>query len=207
MQEKGGPVKIGITGGIGAGKSIVCKIFMSFNIPVYNADERARYLMNNDPRLISLIKKRFSEKAYVNGKVDSTFLSTMVFNDDSQLKSLNEMVHPAVFSDFETWLHQHRKYEIIIKEAALLFESGSYAELDKVILVYCPLETRINRIIMRDPHRSRRDIEKIIERQMPDPEKKKMADFLITNDDLNPVIPQVLDILEKIKNLPGSSTI
>ncbi len=199
MSKEGEVVKIGVTGGIGAGKSTICEIFSNLDIPVYNADQRARFLMENDPELISKIKNEFSGEAYLENGLNRSFLSKKVFNDETQLKKLDDLVHPAVFRDFDLWVKDHQSKELVVKEAALLFESGSYKDLDKVILVYCPLEIRINRILLRDEYRNRSDVEKIIEKQMSDTEKKKLADFVIVNDDQRTVIPQVMEILEKLK--------
>jgi dephospho-CoA kinase len=186
--------RIGITGGIGSGKSIACKVFVLMNIPVYDADSRAKFLMENDPEVKELISRNFSEEAYINGALNRKFLSDGVFNDNEKLDILNRIVHPSVKADFENWSKDQAGAEFVIKEAALLFESGSYKDLDRVILVYCPLEIRIRRILMRDKHRNRQEIEKIIEKQMSDSEKKKLADYCITNDDSTLVIPQVLEI-------------
>jgi dephospho-CoA kinase len=199
MLKREGPVKIGVTGGIGAGKSTVCKILADLAIPVYNADNRARYLMEENPGVISLIRESFSDQAYSEGKLNREYLASEIFSNDEQLRKMNGIVHPAVNRDFDEWVKINSGSEIIIKEAALLFETGSYKNLDKVILVYCPLETRINRVILRDLNRTRRDIEKIIEKQLSDTAKKKLADFVITNDDRTPVLPQLFHILEQCK--------
>jgi dephospho-CoA kinase len=199
MQKKEGSVRIGLTGGIGAGKSVVCEVLINLNIPVYNADKRARFLMEHDPSMIRTIKETFSEKAYMNGNLDRAFLASAIFSDDIQLKKMNGIVHPAVKLDFEQWAGTQSGSDIIVKEAALLFESGSYKDLDKTILIYCPLEIRIKRILLRDNNRSREEVELIIEKQLSDTQKKKLAHYTITNDDQTPVIPQVLSILEKLR--------
>ena len=193
------PVRVGVTGGIGAGKSTICHVLMNLNIPVYNADDRARSLMNSEPEVIKQLKRSFSDSVYKDGQLDRDFLAKEVFHYDQRLKELNDIVHPAVKEDFEKWAGRQNKEPIIVKEAALLFEAGTYRDLDQTILVYCPLEIRINRILLRDPFRTRTEIEKIIERQWSDQEKKKLADFIITNDDIKPVMPQVLEILDRIR--------
>ncbi len=199
MPGKGDTVKLGITGGIGSGKSIICELFTNLEIPVYNADLRARFLMENDPELILKIKEKFTGNAYAGNGVNRSFMAEKVFNDEEELKKLNDLVHPYVFRDFDNWAQEHASYSLLVKEAALLFESGSYHDLDKVILVYCPLEIRIRRILLRDGWRIRADVEKIIENQMSDTEKKKLADFVIVNDDHDPVLPQILNILNELK--------
>ncbi len=196
MSEKGEPVKIGITGGIGSGKSLVCQVFRQFGIPVYDADSRARYLMENDETVKTRIRENFTDQAFDGNQLDRKFLAGEIFNNGQKLQLLNQIVHPAVNADFETWVSAHQGKKFIIKEAALLFETGSYKKLDKVILIYCPLETRIKRVLLRDRQRTRQDVGKIIEKQWSDNEKKKLADFVITNDDFQPVIPQVLSILD-----------
>ncbi|HLF32772.1 MAG TPA: dephospho-CoA kinase [Cyclobacteriaceae bacterium] len=191
-------LKVGVTGGIGAGKSIVCGIFSTLGVPVYNADQHAKFLMENDPAIISQIRKNFSDESYANGRLNNRFLSAIVFNNKDNLAHLNQIVHPRVRVDFGEWLELHKGRRYIIKEAALLFESKSFKELDKTILVVSPLETRIRRVILRDQHRNRQEIEKIIENQMPDNEKTQLADFVIQNDDSHMIIPQVLKINEEI---------
>ena len=198
MQKKEGPIKIGVTGGIGAGKSIVCEILTNLKIPVYNADTRARLLMEEDPQVVRQINESFSENAYRNGKLNREYIASEIFTNDEMLSKMNGIVHPAVNRDFNNWVLKNARQNIIIKEAALLFETGSYKDLDKVILVYCPLETRIKRVLLRDNSRTRKDVEKIIEKQLSDTEKKKLADFVIINDDSTPVLPQVLSVLEQL---------
>ena len=198
MPGKRKPVRVGVTGGIGAGKSTICGIFSVLGIPVYLADDRAKFLMENNPQIAAEIVKKFSEQAYQNGKLNRAFLAGTVFNDDERLHQLNEIVHPQVIADFEEWASAQADVSYLIKEAALLFESGSYLTLDKVILVCCPPETRIRRILLRDTGRSREEIEKIIEKQWSDQEKKKLADFVIENDDSIPVLPRVLTIHEQL---------
>ncbi len=192
------PILVGITGGIGAGKSTVAKVFNTLGIPVYFADERAKWLMANDPELISDIKKAFGEKAYLdNGELNKPFLAGEVFSDLEKTKTINGLVHPAVRKDFQEWAGQQNS-PYVLKEAALLFETGSYKELDKVIHVSSPLKIRINRILLRDPHRSEEQINAIIDRQFADEKKNKMADFVIRNKENKMLIPQVLDIHEKL---------
>ena len=199
MRKKEDPIKIGVTGGIGAGKSVVCEILANIKIPVYNADDRARFLMEKDPEVINLIKGSFSEKAYSDGKLNREFLASEIFSNDDRLRIMNGIVHPAVNRDFERWLLENSGQKTIVQEAALLFETGFYKDLDKVILVYCPLETRIKRVLLRDHNRSRKDIENIVEKQLGDAEKKKLADYVIINDDTTPILPQVFSVLEQLR--------
>jgi dephospho-CoA kinase len=191
-------LKVGITGGIGAGKSLISKIFDSFGIPIYNADMEAKKLMNENLPLKDAIRKLFGQNAYKEGYLDRSFIVKKLFNNVENLTRMNELVHPVVINDYNKWLQKQEQKPYSIKEAALLFESGSYKELDKVILVYTPKTIRINRVLMRDRHRTKADIESIIENQMSENKKKKLSDYLIVNDEQKMVIPQVLEIHEKL---------
>ena len=193
------PLLIGITGGIGSGKSTVAAIFNLLGIPVYNADVRARVLMNEEEQLISDIKERFGEQSYDNGLLNREYLAKRIFASEEETNKLNQLVHPAVARDFENWsLSQQTKY--IVKEAALLFETGSYKELDKTILVVAPESTRIKRVLKRDSNRSAEQINNIIERQTSVEKVKPLASWIIKNDDSELIIPQVLRIHAAIKN-------
>lgn len=201
MPGKKGILKIGLTGGIGAGKSVVARIFQTMDIPVYNADERAKYLMQNSPDLINKISTVFGEASYSNGNLNRSFLSKNVFNDQGRLKKLNSLVHPVVIKDYNQWTETQKNHPYAIKEAALLYEAGTYKDLDKTIVVFAPVELRIERVLLRDPDRTAEDVKKIIGNQMEGDKQKSMADFLIINDDTQLVIPQVLAIHEKILEL------
>ena len=129
-------LKIGITGGIGSGKTVVCRIFQTLNIPVYDADSRARYILNNDPELRNQILKLFGANAYTDTGLNNTWISKNVFDDEDKLEQLNSLVHPMVGKDFESWNNQYRDKPYVIKEAALLYESGSFRQLDKIGTVW-----------------------------------------------------------------------
>ncbi|MBS1950658.1 MAG: Dephospho-CoA kinase [Cytophagales bacterium] len=191
------PIRVGVTGGIGAGKSIVCRIFAGLGVPVYDADTQAKKLMNKDPYLTHEIKKYFGEKSYKNGQLNREYLSNEVFNDPEKLEQLNQLVHPRVGEDSNEWMRQHNNFAYLIKEAALLFESGAYKELDKIIVVTAPEETRVKRVMQRDPFRSREEVIKIIRNQLSEEEKMRRADYLIFNDERTLVIPQVLKLHER----------
>ncbi|MCH7402359.1 dephospho-CoA kinase [Belliella kenyensis] len=192
------PLLIGITGGIGSGKSTVAKIFEILGIPVYYADDRAKWLMANDPTLIEDIKNSFGNQAYLpDGSLNRAFLADEIFSNDTKTELVNSLVHPAVKLNFETWVaSQNAPY--VLKEAALLFESGSNKDLDKIITVSSPLLVRVNRVLMRDPHRSEAQLHAIIDKQLPDEEKISKSDFSIKNTDNKLLIPQVLDIHQKL---------
>lgn len=189
---------MGITGGIGSGKSTVAQIFSILGIPVYHADDRAKWLMTNETGLKTKILEVFGEKSYSDkGELNRTFLASEVFGNIEKTQLINSLVHPVVKADFEAWaLDQKSAY--VLKEAALLFETGSAEELDFVITVSSPLRVRINRILLRDPHRNEEQINAIIDQQLPDEEKIKRSDFVVKNVDNKLLIPQVLGIHQKI---------
>lgn len=196
------PLKIGITGGIGTGKSIVCKIFELLGIPIYDADARAKWLLTHDEELIKQVKQHFGENVYLSAndnQLNKKFLSDRIFKNPNQLDLLNGLVHPKVMDDHEKWQKNNIHHPYIIKEAALLYESGSYKYLDKIITVYAPVPLRIERILKRDPHRTESDIKAIMAAQISDEEKVKKADYVIYNDDKKMVIPQVLELHNKFK--------
>lgn len=188
-------LQIGITGGIGAGKSLISRIFSCLGVPVYDADSRAKYVMTTDGILLTQIRKEFGELSFnSDGSLNRTYLSEKVFTDPEKLSVLNSMVHPRVAEDYKQWVERHSDRCYVLKEAALLFESGSYELLDKIIVVYAPEELRIRRVIQRDPQRSESQVREIIARQLPEEEKLKRADAVIWNDETRLVIPLVLEL-------------
>jgi dephospho-CoA kinase len=192
------PLWIGITGGIGSGKSTVCRIFQLLGIPIYSADERAKWLMAHDPDLRADISQAFGSDSYLlDGTVNRTYLSEVVFSNPEKVQQINGLVHPAVGRDFKRWA-QGQDTPYLLKEAALLFETRAYKELDKVINVSSPLKIRVARILMRDPHRDEAQVNQIINQQLPDEEKNSLADYVIKNTDNKLLIPQVLAIHKKI---------
>ncbi|UZD21911.1 dephospho-CoA kinase [Algoriphagus halophytocola] len=192
------PLLIGITGGIGSGKSTVAKIFGILGIPLYSADDRAKWLMSNDQALkVELIKSFGEETFQKDGNLNRSYLAQTVFADPEKVKTINGLVHPAVGKDFEKWAKaQNAPY--VLKEAALLFESGTANALDYVINVSSPLKIRVARVLGRDPHRNEEQINQIINQQLPDEKKNELADFVIKNVDNKLLIPQVLKIHEKL---------
>ena len=192
------PLQIGITGGIGSGKSLVCKIFSQLGVAVYDADHHAKALMTTDGILVSQIQKEFGDLSYhPDGSLNRAWLADHVFADENALKKLNGLVHPRVGVDYEKWLASHPEETYIIKEAALLFESGSYRQLDKIVVVSAPVEVRQKRVLQRDAHRSVEQFQGIVEKQLPEEEKLKRGDYIIINDDVTLVIPQVLKLHEQ----------
>jgi dephospho-CoA kinase len=189
------PLQIGITGGIGSGKSLVCRIFQKLGVSVYDADSHAKELMTTDGILISGIKKEFGDLAYFpDGSLNRVYLGNNVFNDQQKLDVLNALVHPRVRVNYLKWVEEHHQEKYVLKEAALLFEAGADRELDKVIVVAASESLRISRVVRRDAHRTVEQIMAIVEKQMPEDEKLKRANFIIVNDETRLVIPQVLKL-------------
>ena len=174
-------LKVGLTGGIGSGKTTVSKILINLGLPVYNSDQRAKWLMNNDPSLKEQIIHLLGKKAYTNEILNKSFISDIVFHNSNILKQLNNLVHPKVAQDFKTWLLSHSNSKIIFKEAAILIESKAYLEMDKIILITCHKNIRIKRILKRDLM-DQNSILKRIDNQMSDTEKMKYADYIIKNN-------------------------
>ncbi|MEQ9592244.1 MAG: dephospho-CoA kinase [Cyclobacteriaceae bacterium] len=191
------PMQVGITGGIGTGKSLICKVFACLGVPIYDADSRAKLLMTTDTILVDLIRKEFGNLSYhPDGSLNREHLRE-VFKEPLLLEKLNKLVHPRVGQDYLNWTLQHVGSQYVIKEAALLIESGSAEGLDKLIVVTAPLELRVKRVLIRDPHRTKNEIELIVSNQMSDVDKLERADFVITNDETKLVIPQVLELHER----------
>ena len=189
------PLQIGVTGGIGSGKSLICKIFRLFHIPVYDADNHAKALMTTDGILVEQIKKEFGDLSYhADGSLNRSYLADHVFLQENKVAKLNSLVHPRVALDYKEWVAAQRDVPYVLKEAALLFESGSYRELDKTIVVLAPERLRQERVLRRDAHRTVEQFRGIVEKQMAEEEKSNLADYIIVNDDVTLVIPQVLKL-------------
>jgi dephospho-CoA kinase len=191
-------IKIGITGGIGSGKTTVCKIFEVLGIPIYYADDRAKELLESDKNVIKKVKNIFGHDVYnEQGKLDRHRVATIVFNFPEILAEYNAIIHPAVFQDVEKWMLRHTQHDYVIKEAALLFETGSYKMLDKIICVTAPVEKRIERVMLRDKV-TEEQVRARMQNQWSDAQKTAMSDYIIYNDGSTPLIRQVLSIHEKI---------
>ena len=190
-----GLLKVGITGGIGSGKSTVASVLRSLGAAVYNSDSRARLLQENDPGVVRAIKDIFGEQAYLqDGRLDSSHIAPIVFSDREMLDKLNAAVHPAVKRDFEAWVRQREKEgqaPYLVKEAAILIESGLSEKLDKIVVVIAPEDIRIARVVARDgtdPGEVRRRMES----QMSDAGRAAHADYIVVADDEQLLLPQVL---------------
>jgi dephospho-CoA kinase len=188
-------LKIGLTGGIGSGKTTVAKVFEILGIPVYYADDAARNLMNTNARLKDNIIAAFGPDSYENEMINRPYVSSLVFNNPEKLVLLNHLVHPVTIADAENWM-KHQTTPYAIKEAALIFESGAQEHLDHVIGVSAPLSLRILRTMKRDKI-SREAVLQKMDRQMDESIKLKLCDFVIVNDELTLLIPQVLALHEK----------
>jgi dephospho-CoA kinase len=187
-------IRVGITGGIGTGKSTVCKIFASMGIPVLDADSLAKNIAELDLHVKQQIIKVFGNESYdEHEKYNRKFIASIVFNDAEKLKMLNNIIHPAVIEYSNNWAELHRDKKYVVKEAALMFESGSYKYNDINIVVNAPKELRIQRILSRD-NSSIEDIIRRIESQMSDEERNSMADKIINNDEHNSLIAQVYSL-------------
>jgi len=188
-------LRIGLTGGIGSGKSTVARIFSVLGIPIYSADDASKRLMAEDQSLRDSIISSFGNESYINGILNRKYLSEQVFNDTEKIELLNSLVHPVTLRDAAEWMKK-QKASYVIKEAALIFESGSQKMLDYVIGVKAPLALRIERTMRRD-NVALHEVKARIDLQMDEEEKLRLCDYIIINDEKQMLIPQVLALHEK----------
>jgi dephospho-CoA kinase len=204
MGSNGKPgIKLGVTGGIGSGKTSVCRVFQVLGIPFFSADPEAKYIMENDEGIIRRINSLAGKDLYKNGSLDRMGLASIIFNDSSIMEKVNSLVHPAVMEKFRKWeLDQDAPY--VIMEAAILFESGASLLVDKKLTVLAPAEERIERVILRN-NITREQVLERMRNQMDDEAKIKLSDYIIYNSENDMIIPAVLkiheDILAYIKTL------
>ncbi|CAA9502725.1 MAG: Dephospho-CoA kinase [uncultured Segetibacter sp.] len=192
-------LKIGLTGGIGSGKSVVAGIFEVLGIPVFDADSEAKLVMEKDEELVLSIQKRFGKESYTNKKLNRKYIANIVFNDPAKLEQLNALVHPAAIEAANKWMDtQTTPY--VVKEAALLFESGSARHLDFIIGVYAPQQLRLKRVMERD-NASNEQVLARMSRQMNEEEKMKLCDFVVVNDEQKLLIRQVVNLHEKFLSM------
>ena len=196
-------LKIGLTGGIGSGKSTVAKLFEVLGVPVYYADEAAKRLMNENEELKQNIQSLFGSSVYTDGKLNRAAMASIVFNDPVKLEELNALVHPATINSANEWLQQQTT-PYAIKEAALIFESGAHQLLDYVIGVQAPAPLRIQRAMQRD-HTTREEVLARMSKQVEEEIKMRLCNFVITNDEQQLVTPQVLALHEHLLTLANTS--
>jgi len=189
-------LRVGLTGGIGSGKSTAAKIFETIGVPVFSADEAAKSVMNEDEELKQKITALFGAAAYTNGALNRKFIADIVFNDPLQLEKLNALVHPATFAMSEQWIAK-QKTPYVIKEAAIIFESGAAYGLDYIIGVFAPQHIRIQRVMQRD-NVSREEVLSRMAKQIDEQMKMKLCDFVLINDEQQLLIPQVLEVHKKL---------
>ncbi|MEY3324266.1 MAG: dephospho-CoA kinase [Chitinophagaceae bacterium] len=195
-------LRVGLTGGIGSGKTTVARIFESLGIPVYNADEAAKRIMVESPAIREAITEKFGPESYTNGELNRAHLSKIVFSDKEKIDWLNALVHPATIENATKWMQQ-QKAPYVIKEAALLFESGAASELDYIIGVTAPAALRIQRVIKRDQS-DPSQVKKRIDLQLEESLKLKLCDFTIVNDETSPLLSQILKIDQELKHLAAN---
>lgn len=196
------PLQIGVTGGIGSGKSVVCRVFQALGVPVYEADVRAKWLTEHDPILKADITRVLGPNAYdALGRYNRGWVASQVFADRDLLTQLNGVIHPRVLADTALWVSQNADKPYVIKEAALMRAAGDGNSLDKVIVVHAPVALRIERIRRRDPHRTEQEVLNIISRQVGDDERLRMADYVLENDESRLLLPQIVALHETFRRL------
>lgn len=186
---------IGITGGIGSGKSIVSQILQLMGYPVYSSDERAKEIMHENQSIRSALKKLFGEDAYLDSNLNRPYIAAQIFQDHSKRTAMNQLVHPAVRADFQQWV-KDQKSPVLFQESALLFETGSYQLFDEVILVTAPEKIRMKRIQMRD-QLTEEQVQARFKAQLSEEEKMKLTDKVVYNDGNQLLVPQILNLLKK----------
>ena len=191
--------KIGLTGGIGSGKTTVAEVFKQLGISIYSADDRAKAIMVSDAELKLQILNTFGAESYANGLLNRSYIAGKVFSNQSELEKLNAIVHPVLKRDFDLWC-THQKGAYILKEAAILFESSAHLGLDKVVLVSAPKDLRIKRVLKRDST-SKEEVLSRMDKQWTDAKKRALADFEIVNNEKKSIIKQVLVIHKELCKL------
>ena len=186
-------IKVGITGGIGSGKSLACEIFSRLGVSVYNADCRAKWLMNNNTLLKQKLITRWGNQVYKNDQLDRSYLAGIIFEDKNAVEYVNSLVHPAVKIDFRDWCSLHLDDDYVIEEAALLFESNSYLDMDIMVTVFSNEKVRIDRVCKRD-HVTKEQVIQRMNNQLPDEEKIKRSEFVIYNSNEQSMLEQVIKL-------------
>jgi len=188
-------IRVGVTGGIGSGKTLVCKVLETLGYPVFYSDIVAKTITDTDPLVITQVKKIFGDGIYYNGMLNRKKVAELVFTNNDLLAGLNSIVHPAVARAFEQWCLQNSSSQLVFKEAAILFETGVYLELHKTILITAPEDIRIKRVIERDGC-TESEVRARMANQMTDEEKKRLADFTIDNSSNQLLLPQIINIVQ-----------
>lgn len=194
-------IRVGLTGGIGSGKSTVCRVFRTLGVPVFEADAEGRRLLEQDPMLKAAIMERFGTSVFVEDRIDRAALANVVFQDRQALKDLNALVHPAVRSAFDRWAHS-QEVPYVLMEAAILAESGGHRAMDRVVVVSAPEALRIQRVMRRDGV-DEQAVRARLSNQVGEAERAAIADHIIHNDDSHLVIPQVLEVHAALLNFAG----
>lgn len=190
-------IKLGITGGIGSGKSTVATLFELHGIPVYNADKEAQQLNNTSPEIREQLSLHFGNELYKDGILNKKLFADIIFSDPDKLALANSIIHPEVLKHFNNWCSQHSSHSIVALEAAILFESGFHHYLDKVVTVYAPLSLRVARVARRDDV-TEESVMNRIKNQMPEKEKINLAQYVVINDSESSLIEQVQNLLDEI---------
>lgn len=191
------PLKVGITGGIGSGKSMVCAVLKEMGYPVYNSDEHAKTIMETSPEVRRQLIEVFGESAFANNQLNRSYLAQAIFNDPTKREQINAIVHPAVRADFQQWASEQTS-SIVFQESALLIETGGYRLLDFTVLVTAPEELRVQRVMKRDAAANENDVRSRINSQLSDDEKRKSAGFVIVNDERSMLVPQINELLKEL---------
>lgn len=201
-------IRLGVTGGIGSGKSTVCRVFETLGIPVYYADDRAKWLTENHPEIKSEIISLFGEPSYLSsGRYNSKFVSSKVFGDKTLLSALNQIIHPRVKEDTKVWVEQHKNFPYVLKEAAIMSKASGENGLDFVLAILSPMALRIERVLARDAHRTEEEVKAIIANQASESSLIAMADFLIHNNEQELIIPQVLALHEELIRISKAGSV
>lgn len=193
-------IKLGITGGIGSGKSTVARIFSLWGIPIYIADTESKRLVNTSSQIREQLINLFGDEIYQDDLLNKNLLASYIFNDTLLLEKVNQIIHPVVAQDFTEWTKRQENSPIVGEESAIIFEAGINKHLDKIITVYAPLELKLERIIEREQTTREKVLERI-KNQMDDQEKVKLSDFVIVNDNKSSLIEQVADIIKQLGQL------
>ncbi len=188
-------IKIGLTGGIGSGKSVVSHLLETMGIPVYIADGEAKRIASGNNEIKQQLIHLLGEEVFFEGELNKKLLAAYLFSDPEHAKTVNGIIHPKVKEDFKCWVSQNNNFPLVAIESAILIEAGFADEVDVIAMVYAPLELRLERLAQRDYSSTKEQIMKRIQSQMGDEEKKAMAHFIIVNDEEKPLIPQIIELM------------